>query len=41
MTRIIDDEHVEAATRTLLGAIDTGDGGTPEQRAVLQAFVTA
>jgi hypothetical protein len=40
MTRIIDDAQVEIATRALLGAIDTGDGGTPEQRAVLQAFVT-
>jgi hypothetical protein len=39
VTRIIDDTQVEAATRTLLGAIDAGDGGTPEQRAVLQAFV--
>jgi hypothetical protein len=36
---VIDDEHVESATRALLGAIDTGDGGTAEQRGVLQAFV--
>jgi len=40
MTRIIDDALVETAARALLGGIDTGDGGTPEQRAVLQAFVT-
>ncbi len=39
MTRLIDDALVETAARALLGAIDTGDGGTPEQRAVLQAFV--
>ncbi len=39
MPRVIDDEHVEPATRALLGAIDTGDGGTPEQRGVLEAFV--
>ena len=39
MTRIIDDAQVENAARALLGAIDTGDGGTPEQHAVLQAFV--
>jgi hypothetical protein len=39
MARIIDDAQVENAARALLGAIDTGDGGTPEQHAVLQAFV--
>jgi hypothetical protein len=37
--RVISDEHVEPATRALLGAIDAGDGGTPEQRGVMQAFV--
>ena len=39
MPRVIDDEHVEPAIRALLGAIDAGDGGTAEQRGVLQAFV--
>ncbi len=39
MPRVIDDDHVEPAIRALLGAIDVGDGGTPEQRGVLQAFV--
>jgi hypothetical protein len=39
MTRIIDDSLVETATRVLLGAIDTGDGGTDEQRAVLRALL--
>src|SRR6185503_13974527 len=38
--RLIDDAHVEAATRALLGAIDAGDGGTDEQRAVLAAVVS-
>ena len=41
MPRIIDDAQVENAARALLGAIDTGDGGTPEQHAVLQAFVAS
>jgi hypothetical protein len=36
---VIDDEHVEPTVRALLGAIDVGDGGTAEQRGVLQAFV--
>jgi hypothetical protein len=40
VTRVISDDQVEAATRALLGAIDAGDGGTAEQRAVLQAFVS-
>ena len=39
MPRVIDDDHVEPAIRALLGAIDVGDGGTPEQRGVLQAFI--
>jgi hypothetical protein len=39
MPRIIDDSVVETASRVLLGAIDTGDGGTDEQRAVLCALV--
>ena len=39
MPRVIDDVNVEPAVRALLGAIDTGDGGTPEQRNVLRAFV--
>jgi len=39
MSRIIDDAHVEPTVRALLGAIDTGDGGTEEQRAVLRAVV--
>jgi hypothetical protein len=38
MARVIDDAHVEDAVRALLGAIDTGDGGTPEQRAVIRAL---
>ena len=38
--RLIDDAHVEAATRVLLGAIDAGDGGTDEQRGVLAAVVS-
>jgi len=38
--RLIDDAHVEAATRSLLGAIDAGDGGTDEQRGVLTAVVS-
>jgi hypothetical protein len=38
--RLIDDAHVEAATRVLLGAIDTGDGGTDEQRGLLTAVVS-
>ena len=38
--RLIDDAHVEAATRALLGAIDAGDGGTDEQRGVLAAVVS-
>src|SRR6185295_13272557 len=38
--RVIEDAQVEAATRALLGAIDTGDGGTDEQRGVLGAIVS-
>lgn len=40
MPRMIEDETVEPVVRALLGAIDTGDGGTEEQRRVLDAFVT-
>ena len=39
MVRIIDDSMVETVTQVLLGAIDVGDGGTDEQRAVLSALV--
>jgi hypothetical protein len=39
MARIIDDSMVETVARVLLGAIDVGDGGTDEQRAVLRALV--
>jgi hypothetical protein len=39
MPRIVTDEMVEPVTRVLLGSIDTGDGGTDEQRAVLRALV--
>jgi len=39
MSRIIDDAHIEPTVRALLGAIDAGDGGTDEQRAVLRAVV--
>jgi hypothetical protein len=39
MARIIDDASVEPVTRVLLGAIDVGDGGTDEQRAVLRALL--
>jgi hypothetical protein len=38
--RVIDDAHVEAAARALLGAIDAGDRGTDEQRGVLAAMVS-
>lgn len=40
MPRIIPDDLVETVTRALLGSIDTGDGGTAEQRHVLQAIVS-
>ncbi len=36
---LIDDAAVEPVVRMLAGAIDTGDGGTDEQRAVLAALV--
>jgi ubiquinone biosynthesis protein Coq4 len=39
MPRIVDDSMVETVTQVLLGAIDAGDGGTDEQRAVLRALV--
>ncbi|MFN8027343.1 MAG: hypothetical protein U0W40_13595 [Acidimicrobiia bacterium] len=39
MGRVIDEVHVELTVQALLGAIDTGDGGTDEQRAVLRALV--
>lgn len=37
---MISDDLAEPATRALLGSIDTGDGGTAEQRALLDAVVT-
>jgi hypothetical protein len=40
MPRLIEPDMVEPVVRALLGAIDTGDGGTEEQRRVLDAFVT-
>jgi hypothetical protein len=40
MARIIPDEMVETVTRVLLGSIDIGDGGTAEQRHLLQAIVS-
>lgn len=39
MARVIGDELVESVAGALSGAIDTGDGGTDEQRAVLAAIV--
>jgi len=39
MTRTVANEAVEPIARILKGAIDTGDGGTDEQRSVLQAIV--
>ena len=39
MPRIIQPDHVEPVVRALLGSIDTGDGGTDEQRRVIAAFV--
>jgi hypothetical protein len=38
--RVITEELVEPATRALLGAIDTGDGGTAEQWSLLAAVVS-
>jgi len=38
MPRTVPDELTEPVARTLKGAIDTGDGGTDEQRAVLRAI---
>jgi len=37
---VIQPQQVVPVVRTLLGSIDTGDGGTPEQRGVIAAFVT-
>jgi hypothetical protein len=37
--RVITNETAEPAAQALLGAIDTGDGGTPEQLGVLSAVV--
>jgi ubiquinone biosynthesis protein Coq4 len=37
--RVITEDVVEPAARTLLGAIDTGDAGTDEQRSLLAAVV--
>jgi hypothetical protein len=39
MPRSVPDELAEPVARVLKGAIDTGDGGTDEQRAVLRAIV--
>jgi len=39
MPRIVHEEMVEPVVQVLLGAIDLGDSGTPEQRAVLAAIV--
>jgi ubiquinone biosynthesis protein Coq4 len=38
--RVITEDLAEAAARALLGCIDTGDGGTAEQRALLAAVVS-
>jgi hypothetical protein len=40
MPRVITSEQAEPVVRTLLGSIDTGDGGTHEQRGVIAAFVS-
>jgi hypothetical protein len=40
MPRTIEPEHAEPVVRALLGSIDTGDGGTHEQRGVIAAFAT-
>jgi hypothetical protein len=39
MPRFVGDAQVEPVVRTLLGAIDVGDGGTPEQLAVIDALL--
>src|SRR3954470_2531990 len=39
MPRIVDEALTEPIARILRGAIDTGDGGTDEQRSVLKAIV--
>ena len=39
MPRTVDEELTEPIARILKGAIDTGDGGTDEQRSVLKAIV--
>ncbi len=39
MPRIVHEEMVEPVARVLLGSIDIGDSGTPEQRAVLAAII--
>jgi hypothetical protein len=39
MPRIVHEDMVELVARVLLGSIDIGDSGTPEQRAVLAAIV--
>jgi hypothetical protein len=39
MPRIVSEAMVEPVARVLLGSIDIGDSGTPEQRAVLAALV--
>jgi hypothetical protein len=40
MVQVIDDSIVEPVVGVLRGAIDVGDDGTPEQRAVLRAVIT-
>ena len=39
MPRTVPEDLAEPIARILKGAIDTGDGGTPEQHSVLQAIV--
>lgn len=40
MAHVISRDTAEPVVRALLGAIDTGDGGTPEPRSVIAAFAT-
>lgn len=40
MDQVIDTQLAEPLARTLLGVIDTGDGGTAEQRSVLGAVIS-
>jgi hypothetical protein len=39
MSRVVSEAMVEPVVRALVGSIDTGDGGTAEQRSVLAAIV--